>query len=210
MKIISPTRFTAVAKICLNGQDIAVSGGGEINQPTGSVMGRYDVSDMPENIDPRVLKTVMITGYPSVCAKSEDRQSPFIYGDYTYHRELDFGDDGYLSYDADCKFVERDSEDGPLLVSTFTGKGELPDLELENCEGVTELWIPDGENIKGRFDVAFRRRGEDKWFVGEAHTTYKFSEAPEIMSGITHRHIVFPFADVSNGELKLRQDSTLI
>lgn len=77
MKPIKPSEFTAEAVITLNGKQVKISGEGKIDQDAGSIFGKYKTKGIPTHVDKRIFKTVLVTGYPSVCADASDHISPF-------------------------------------------------------------------------------------------------------------------------------------
>jgi hypothetical protein len=207
VKHVKPEIFTAKARIVLNGKAHELVGRGTIDVAQGTVDGQYE-HDIPANdLDARIFQTVLITGYPSVC-RDNGIFNPFKAGNYVYHREVDFGSHGKLSYEARCKFTN--SDESRCLESEFDVTGNIATPPLKSALPVTEQWFCErpGE-IASRFDILWPTRVDGVFVTGRATTRYSpsfldFAPVP------CRRQIVFHKADVKMQSLKLIQESWLV
>lgn len=136
----------------LNGQRVSITGDGLLDYDLGVVSGVYALQDIPHTIHPLIFNSVLVTGYPSVCAVKKT-MNPFHPGSYTYAREIDFATHGHISYVARCIEL-TDVFGNSHLDSSFDIEGCLSVPDLADCSPVEERWIPcGGKCILGNFQI---------------------------------------------------------
>jgi hypothetical protein len=200
-------RFAAVAELRLNDRHIELTGAGVFDAEQGRVAGDYEIRRLPDDIDPLVFKTVLITGYPSVC-EAAPGQNPFKHGSYRYRREVDLGVHGRLAYSADCRV---DAERPELtLDSRFDVEGALEIPTLMPAQPVVETWVPDGRRILGRFTIAWPRADGQGFVLGDAKTIYEIPDGAQNIDRVRHRLIEFAEASATSRSLRVVQISKLI
>lgn len=201
-KVIEPRVFSANAELLVDGNVIYLRGRGSIDHDHGIVRGDYETSDLPADFDPYILKTVMITGYPSVC-QSPPGQNPFHYGAYRYEREVDFGEFGAVAYRTECAYGQDEDE----LESAFKLEGSLHVPALRPAEPVVETWIPAGREVLGDFTIAWPREDGQGFVVGRARTRYSIPDEAPALARVAHRLIRFPITSKGTRRLHITQIS---
>ena len=205
MRHDDPKRFAADARLRLNDQDVRLIGRGTIDLDRGIVAGDYEIKRLPVDIDPLIFKTVLVTGYPSVC-RSEPGANPFKVGSYRYRRTVDLGEHGSLSYSAIC-----DAEAGrATLDSAFEVEGRLALAPLSAAQPIVETWVPRGRQILGRFTIAWPLRSGDGFVVGDAATEYEIPEGAANITRVRHRRIEFRKSAADAFRLSIVQASELL
>lgn len=198
--------FRATARIHLNGDVYHLAGSGQINDREGIVEGRYNHDVPSDDVDALIFQTVLITGYPSVCAGRPGLHNPFHGHDYRYTRSVDFGPHGRISYSANCWHVP--TSDGLTLHSTFDVEGNLKTGRLEPATEVSETWTPINDQIHSEFAIEWRHRDQRATLRGNANTVYELPEAISLASPM-ERQIVFPHACSKDQQLSVIQRSWL-
>ena len=204
---MQPVSFTANVQLKLNGQTNKLNGNGTLEYPGGIVVGDYEAERNQEDIDLFLFKSVLITGYPSVCCVNPDITNPFQTGDYYYRREIDFGQYGQMSYTADCSHRKQNGK--LILDSVFDVTGEVHVPELEKAYPVIETWVPDGETIKASFLISWKQKDSDKYIIGRANTVYCIPKGTDNIPHTIHRAIRFVEAKKSAKSLHIVQESHL-
>ena len=200
---LSPTRFTAEARVAVNDNVRRLIGEGALDVAAGRVVGDYEF-DRSDELPGLLFKAVMVTGYPSVCHSSDSDPNPFQHGAYSYQRRVDLGEWGALEYKADCR------QDGDLLVSRFDVSGDYTGPRLAPAERIIETWIPDDDGILGSFAIAWPRADGGGYVVGQARTLYKPHPRAPALGRIRHRSIRFPASAADGIHLHITQQSELL
>jgi hypothetical protein len=203
---IKVEEFTAKASLILNGKRRELVGYGTIDELTGFVEGHYR-HDVPANdVDPYIFQTVLVTGYPSVC-RDDGSGNPFQGADYSYRREIDFGPNGWITYDAHCKIIQRRQK--LCLESDFAVIGEVRFPALSGALPLTEEWRPlESGEIESSFEINWPVAGGADFVCGQAKTTYRPSRASQCRIR-RRREIVFRHAHAQNQSLEIIQESWL-
>jgi hypothetical protein len=200
--------FEARAKLLLNGRRSKLEGKGSIDLRLGFVDGKYH-HDMPTNdVDPLIFQTVLITGYPSVCRSSPETANPFHDGDYSYHREIDFGPHGAIQYHANCWLEQRN--DDACLQSEFDVQGQLLLPRLLKALPVIEEWHPKLGTVEATFEIVWPTADGTEPVKGRARTTYRPPVASHRIRRRCLRNIVFHHAVAESDQLELIQESWMV
>lgn len=202
------SRFVALAELELNDEQVRLTGRGSVEPNDGIVEGTYQYEPLPGLVDPFIFKSVLITGYPSICQSRDGKINPFKAGSYRYRRTVDFGEHGALRYEADCKIDGSDSE--ARLVSTFVGEGDLSIPPIEIASPVVETWVPAGRQVRGTFLIGWRRKDGQGYVVGRAHTEYELPVEADPLACLVHRRISFPLASSNSTSLQVKQSSFIM
>jgi hypothetical protein len=201
-------RYSAKLVGTINGVHLKVDGCGTLEPVSGRVKGEYKLIRFPNLLPPRVLNSVMVTGYPSVCQENKTAANPFAKGSYNYVRRLDFGSRGELVYTAVCTEVEN-NPDSAWLDSHFeiTGNVDIPAL-IETAP-IIETWTPLTERtLDGHFTIVWRS-GTGTCITAEAKTEYKLPDCAVPPAGTLYRFIELENAFGMTGTLKIDQRSRL-
>lgn len=178
-------RYVAGVGGFVNGTHITVTGRGSFDLGKGTVSGSYELGDIPQGMDALIYNSVLITGYPSVCAGDDN---PFSDRSYSYVRKIDLGRYGKLEYQAECKLQVQDDRE-TFLESSFELTATLEVPKLIASEPVVETWVPNGRNvILGIFTIGWRTEA-GCFVVGHAQTHYSLPGKGPELRGIRHRFI---------------------
>lgn len=199
--------FEAHARLKFRGRPYELSGAGKVGLACGLVDGTY-VHNLPANdFDPLVLQTVLVTGYPSVCASADGRPNPFQGGSYSYRRWVEFGPSGTIAYSARCWLEQRVRTQ--CLLSEFDVELDVATPALVSAEPLIEEWAANPPGIRSKFVIRWRCRNTGDWIVGKARTFYQPVEPCQEVSYRAERTIAFPFAASEGSTLHIRQVSSL-
>jgi hypothetical protein len=202
-------RYSARLTGRINGIDLDVGGRGTLDAYSGRVNGSYELTRFPRTLHPRILNSVMVTGYPSVCEEPPGLSNPFAHGSYSYVRQLDFGSRGKLIYSAQCHDIEDDLESN-CLDSYFEINGEVDIPQLTATAPIVETWMPVSEGrIDGCFAISWS--GPDAQQISAvAKTEYSLPKGALQPTQALYRLIELQNTCDVMGILEIRQKSRLL
>jgi hypothetical protein len=199
-------RFRAVARLHLNQRDYELIGGGEIDDEEGVVRGRYEHNVPADDVDALIFQTVLVTGYPSVCATRSAVRNPFHGQKYRYERHVDFGAHGKIAYQAHC--WHEPVPDGLLLDSQFEVEGTINVPRLRPARRVSEAWTSREGKIFSTFEIEWPSLAGGDVVRGRATSVYELPFCAEL-PGTLQREITFPEATAAAHQLSIIQQSWL-
>ncbi|WP_426424188.1 hypothetical protein [Bradyrhizobium genosp. A] len=202
------TRYTARLSGRINRADLEVVGNGSLDARSGRVNGNYQLTRFPARLHSRILNSVMVTGYPSVCEEGPCAENPFASGSYSYIRKLNFGARGELTYSADCKEVqERDG--GLRLDSYFEIEGAIDIPTLSGTAPIVETWTSLGdERVSGCFQITWLSDAGPVTAI--ATTNYALPKDAKFPDVVLYRFIELQNNCDLPGLLEIRQRSRLL
>lgn len=195
--------FTAQLTGQVNGSEIELSGGGSLEQLRGTVHGTYGLVTMPEGLDPLILSSCLITGYPNACSASDREPNPFYDQEYSYDRTIVFPDGEALELEARVWY------DRSAMRSAFTLRGSAPTGHLGPVQPICESWRADASGeILGTFMISWAPANASL-IVAEAKTRYTIRGQAHLESDEVFRRMKLTCRADRQG-LELVQTSRLV
>lgn len=207
--VVADTRhefaFTAVLTGALNGEPLDLVGKGTIDEENGLTDGRYEVRQLPADLDPRSLGAYLMTGYPNSCATSGAKVgNPFSGSGYVYRRDYMFDTGERACLRMRCELSDHGLE------SYFHLEGETPSLkDVTGLADIHELWDPKSNHIKGRFDAVWLR-GNSAAARATATSCYEAVDVTRLRGERKYRRLELDSRIEGESELVIVQRSELV